>query len=182
MGREITKIGLAVFDNDRLLLVRKCGSGIYILPGGKPVRGEDDAQTLVREIDEELGCRIQLSNLLFLGSFSDDAADLPDVRVTVRLYQGRLVGAPSPRSEIDELLWFTPNVRRPVALAPSLRNSILPFLASSNPAWNQDSASLDFVVQPAHKATEPILEVAHSSVVCKPVRSRRNYRSRSEQV
>ncbi|WP_457489191.1 NUDIX domain-containing protein, partial [Tardiphaga sp. P5_C10] len=56
--REIVKIGLAVTDGARLLLVRKRGGRSYILPGGKPEQGESDFQALAREVEEELGCSI----------------------------------------------------------------------------------------------------------------------------
>ena len=49
-AREILKIGVAVTDADRLLLVRKKGTGSYILPGGKPEEGESDLQALKREV------------------------------------------------------------------------------------------------------------------------------------
>jgi 8-oxo-dGTP diphosphatase len=58
MALDITKVGLAVIKADHLLLVRKRGTISYILPGGKPERGEDDVAALCREIDEELGCRV----------------------------------------------------------------------------------------------------------------------------
>ena len=48
MTREITKIGLAVMDGERVLLVKKRGSDFLILPGGKPEKNETDAQTLSR--------------------------------------------------------------------------------------------------------------------------------------
>lgn len=129
MAREIIKIGLAVVDGNCLLLVRKRGSDFYILPGGKPEPGESDIEALSREVDEELGCRIESENLVFLGSFSDQAAGQADVRVTVKLYAGSLIGNPSPKSEIDKLVWLSPQERQAPNLAPSLRNSILPFLS-----------------------------------------------------
>jgi 8-oxo-dGTP pyrophosphatase MutT (NUDIX family) len=45
---EILKVGLAVTDADRLLVVRKRGAPSYILPGGKPEQGEDDLQAFPR--------------------------------------------------------------------------------------------------------------------------------------
>jgi len=107
--REILKIGLAVTDADRLLVVRKKGTLSYILPGGKPDIGESDLQALEREIDEELGCRLKSETIVFLGSFSDVAADMADTTVTVRLYAAQLLGEPSPKSEIEDLRWFCPN-------------------------------------------------------------------------
>lgn len=132
MTREILKIGLAVIDGDRLLLVKKRNSEFYILPGGKPEQGESDIETLSREIDEELGCRIASDRLLFLGTFSDEVAGMPDARVTIRLYAGTLIGTPSPRSEIDSLVWWIRTEYKVQTLAPSLRNSILPFLCDAN--------------------------------------------------
>src|SRR5437867_1486385 len=127
-GAQITKIGLAVIDQDRLLLVRKRGSDFYILPGGKPESSETDTETLSREVEEELGCRIASDGLVFLGAFCDEAAGMPGVNVTIRLYAGALIGTPTPRSEIDEVLWWTRGKYQDPCLAPSLRNSILPFL------------------------------------------------------
>jgi 8-oxo-dGTP diphosphatase len=128
MPREIVKIGLAVFQDDCLLLVRKRGVGCYILPGGKPERGEDDLGALAREIDEELGCGLDLGRINFLGIFRDRAAGHPDAEVVVKLYAGTLAGIPSPRAEIEQILWFNPSVAPDTDLAPSLANSIVPYL------------------------------------------------------
>ena len=129
--REILKIGLAVTDGKRILLVRKRGGHRFILPGGKPESGEPDLATLQREIREELGCSIRAESIEFLGSFTDAAADLADTSVTVRLYRGDLVGNPCPNSEIETLRWVSDS-KDESSLAPSLRNQILPFLFSNS--------------------------------------------------
>jgi 8-oxo-dGTP diphosphatase len=128
-SRKILKIGLAVTDGDRVLLVKKRGAHRFILPGGKPETGEEDLDTLQREIQEELGCSIEPRTVEFLGSFTDVAADAIDVTVTVRLYKGHLIGSPSANSEIETLRWVG-NREDEGSLAPSLRNQILPFLFS----------------------------------------------------
>lgn len=128
--REIVKVGLAVTADNRLLLVRKKGGESYILPGGKPEFGEDDRQALLREIEEELGCGVDMSSIAFLGSFSDVAADLHNTIVTVRLYSAKLTGMPAPQSEIEQLRWFKPDSESDLTLAPSLQNQIVPFLCS----------------------------------------------------
>jgi|SRR5271163_1904764 len=137
MTREITKIGLAVMDGDRVLLVKKRGSDFLILPGGKPEKNETDTQTLSRELDEELGCLLVPDQLTFLGTFSDEAAGMPGVKVTIRLYAGSVVGTPTPHAEIDSIVWWTPTERHHSVLAPSLKNSILPFLNTNFFARNQ---------------------------------------------
>jgi 8-oxo-dGTP diphosphatase len=131
MAREILKIGLAVLKGGRLLLVRKRGTACYILPGGKPEQGEDDLTALGREIEEELGCRVDLTCVRFVGDFRDRAAGHTDVDVVVKLYAGPLIGEPTPQSEIEQLLWFSPRSRKKAELAQSLSNSIVPHLIQS---------------------------------------------------
>lgn len=126
--KQIVKIGAVVMDADRLLLVKKRGGSLYILPGGKPEPGEDDIKALDRELNEELGCRFHADTIEFLGSFSDAAAELLNTIVTVRLYSARLLGNPMPMSEIETLKWFSPDEDGLTCLAPSLRNRIVPFL------------------------------------------------------
>ena len=128
--REIVKVGLAVTEANCLLLVRKRGGGSYILPGGKPEVGENDRQVLAREIYEELGCSVDFTTAIFLGEFTDKAADMLDTFVTVRLYAAQLLGSPAPKSEIESLAWYRPGVGSEVALAPSLQNKIVPFLCA----------------------------------------------------
>jgi|HubBroStandDraft_6_1064221.scaffolds.fasta_scaffold345078_1 8-oxo-dGTP diphosphatase len=128
MPRKIIKIGLAVVQDGRLLLVRKRGTDCYILPGGKPERGEDDLTALRRELREELGCTLNPSHVCYLGAFHDRAAGLSDTDVVVKLYAGTLDGDPSPLAEIEQLMWFDPHTRANLKLAPSLSNSIVPYL------------------------------------------------------
>jgi 8-oxo-dGTP diphosphatase len=128
--REVKKVGLALVEGNRILLVRKRGSQTYILPGGKPEAGEDDIEALARELDEELGCSLDLSTVTFLGSFSDKIADEENATVTVRLYSARLIGNPAPQSEIEEMLWLQAT-NKDTPLAPSLTNKIIPYLISN---------------------------------------------------
>lgn len=130
---HITKIGLAVLDDDRVLLVRKRGSDLYILPGGKPEGDEDDVTALRREIDEELGCSLSEVGLEFLGEFTDRVAGAIATTVTVRLYIGTLAGKPTPSSEIEELQWLSVLDRACARVAPSLENQILPYLLEELP-------------------------------------------------
>jgi 8-oxo-dGTP diphosphatase len=121
----IHKVGLAAERDGKLLVARKRGSDIFILPGGKPEGEESDLQTLSREIREELDCGIDRPVLR--GTFTDVAAGMVDSVVVVRLYSCNLIGEPRPCSEIEELAWV--DIRKPVLkLAPSIENGVLPFL------------------------------------------------------
>lgn len=124
--RWIKKVGLAVLDGERLLVVRKRGDTLFILPGGKPEGTESDLETLSREIREELGCEVGIPS--YVGVFSNRAAGIADAAVAVRLYCGKLLGDPVPKAEIEEIGWV--DIRKPhsMPLAPSIEKGILPQL------------------------------------------------------
>lgn len=137
--RRIVKIGLAVTEGSQVLLVRKRGGSVFILPGGKPEGAEDDLATLSREIQEELGCGLATTTVEFLGSFTDIAADAIQTEVTIKLYRGSLLGMPTPSSEIETLRWVSS--ADDCCVAPSLRNQILPFLFAATPQSPRSPAS-----------------------------------------
>lgn len=139
MPREIVKIGLAVVQDGCLLLVRKRGADCYILPGGKPEQGEDDLAALRREINEELGCTLSPQCVRYLGDFRDRAAGLTDTEVVVKLYVGTLVGDPIPQAEIEQFIWFNPRRDANTKLAPSLTDSIVPYLFQTDRAQEHHS-------------------------------------------
>jgi 8-oxo-dGTP diphosphatase len=124
----IVKIALAVIRHGNLLVVREKDSGFFILPGGCSGVSEDDRATLSREISMGLGCRVDVITLRYLGEFSDRASDEAGTMVRVRLYVGRLVGEIARRSGIKEARWFNPKRDKTNALAPSIKNKIIPCL------------------------------------------------------
>ena len=57
--RRIHVSAAVILDDDgRLLVVRKAGTTAFMQPGGKPEPGESASETLSRELDEELGIRL----------------------------------------------------------------------------------------------------------------------------
>jgi 8-oxo-dGTP diphosphatase len=122
----IEKVGLACLENGRLLVVRKRGGSVFILPGGKPEGKESDLMTLARELNEELGCGVSRPSLE--GVFTDVAAGYQNAVVVVRLYSGDIIGRPMPQAEIEELAWLDLSKPRSLPLAPSITNAILPHL------------------------------------------------------
>lgn len=122
----VQKVGLAAIQHGCVLLVRKRGGSLFILPGGKPEANEDDMQTLSRELREELGCAVRRP--CFEHTFTDHAAELHNTMVVVRLYAGELVGDPEPAAEIEEMAWLDLHASWSLPVAPSLSNYILPYL------------------------------------------------------
>ncbi len=56
-------VGVAIIRGSRVLAARRTSGG-WEFPGGKVEQGEDPESTAVREIAEELGCRIAVTGWL----------------------------------------------------------------------------------------------------------------------
>lgn len=116
----------------RVLLVRKRGTAAFMQPGGKRDPGEDDAAALIREIDEELGCRAMSETLHRLGEFFAIAANEESRQVRAVVYSVAVAGCAAPRGEIDEIAWVDPARPDGLHLAPLTREHVLPLAARSN--------------------------------------------------
>jgi 8-oxo-dGTP diphosphatase len=101
-------VGVALVHDARVLAARRCypaeTAGSWELPGGKVDDGETPEEAAVREIAEELGCRIAVTGWL-----------RPEVRISdallLRVATAVLVdGEPVPRhGEHDAVRWLRPH-------------------------------------------------------------------------
>lgn len=130
MFTPILKIAAAcLFDESgRLLVVRKRGSHIFMLPGGKTESNETPLQTLCRELEEEIGLSIEESRLQPLGHFQARAANEPDHWVEAEVFVGYLTDEVAPQAEIEALDWVELHLSPSIPLAPLLRERIIPAL------------------------------------------------------
>jgi len=127
MSRVLDIVTAVIRDADgRMLLVRKRGTTAFMKPGGKRDGGEDDLTTLARELDEELGCRLLVAELL--GNFSAPAANEAGFTVQSATYLATVEGAIAARAEIEELAWIDPAAPGDLRLAPLLTEQVLPAL------------------------------------------------------
>jgi 8-oxo-dGTP diphosphatase len=126
-GKTISVVAALIRDDaGRVLLVRKRGTSAFMQPGGKRDAGESDVAALVREIDEELGCRVAQDSARALGVFDAEAANEPGFRVHAAVYAVDVEGAIAPRAEIEQLVWVDPGALPDLPLAPLTRDHVLP--------------------------------------------------------
>lgn len=122
------KYALCIIRDSRLLVVKERDMELYLMPGGTPEAGESYAETLRRELKEELNIELDSGSLQHLGAFEDVAAGREDARVHIELYTGDFSGEISPCSEVERLVWFSKDDDWS-KLAPVTRNKILPALS-----------------------------------------------------
>jgi 8-oxo-dGTP pyrophosphatase MutT (NUDIX family) len=112
----------------RVLVVRKQGTTRFMQPGGKPEAGESPAQTLIRELDEELSLKVAEADLRPLGTFISAAANEPGHRVVADAFALRAEREDVVvQAELAELRWLEPGDRTSVPLAPLSEEHLLAF-------------------------------------------------------
>lgn len=121
---------LLIGPDGRTLLVRKRGTQAFMQPGGKIDAGESASEALARELEEELGLRIDPANAGYLGSFAAPAANEPGFEVRCELFEVRINVEVVPAAEIEEVVWISADSHSDLSLAPLTRDTILPIYRS----------------------------------------------------
>ena len=103
----VDKIAFVHVKDRRVLVALSKGSDTWYLPGGHREPGEADAETLVREVKEELSVEIVPDTIHFFGTYLAQAHGWPEgkmVRVTcyTACYEGELEAS----SEIAQIGYF----------------------------------------------------------------------------
>ena len=117
----IDKIAWLHLHAGRLLSTRSRGKDRYYIPGGKREPGETDAQTLLREIKEELTVDLDPATLAHAGTWEAPAHGHPaGVLVRMTCYQATYTGTLQPAAEIEEVVWLTYRHRAQVSAVDQL--------------------------------------------------------------
>lgn len=129
MNKIIYIAAACIIDSlNRLLVVRKHGSAIFMQPGGKIEQGEQPIETLVREIKEELQLDIPLNLPQAIGNFEAPAANEPGYLVKAELFTIQLPNSPTltASAEIAEARWLTHGDIPHINMAPLMHTYVLP--------------------------------------------------------
>jgi 8-oxo-dGTP diphosphatase len=109
MTERIVVVAAALCDGDRLLAARRSAppelAGRWELPGGKVEPGETPEAALVRELQEELGARVEV-----VARISGEWPLKPPY--VLQAWKVRLLPDspdPKPLQDHDELRWLTPD-------------------------------------------------------------------------
>ncbi|WP_238654933.1 NUDIX hydrolase [Paenibacillus piscarius] len=108
MNAIIDKIAWIYVVDGKVLGARSKGKDTYYFPGGKREPGESDAETLIREIREELSVEILQETIAEFGTFEAPAHGKEEgVLVRMTCLTADFTGELAPASEIEELAWLT---------------------------------------------------------------------------
>jgi 8-oxo-dGTP diphosphatase len=100
------KVAWVLVRDGRVLVTRNRGVDVFYFPGGKREPGESDADTLAREIDEELRTRVDTATMVHVGTFEtrNDHDGRPEFRMFC--YTAEYTGPLLASMEVVELDWF----------------------------------------------------------------------------
>lgn len=117
----IDKVAWIHVADGRVLAARSRGKDKFYLPGGKREPGETDAETLIREIREELAVEIEPSTIEPAGTFEGQAhGKAAGTVVRTTAYSAEYRGTPRASSEIEEIAWLGYEDRPRVSLVAQL--------------------------------------------------------------
>lgn len=126
---QVIQVSAIVMRDPRgyVLNVRKRGTTMLMLPGGKPEQTESPAETAIREFQEELGIGLHPALLKPLGEFRAAAANEPDHTLIAHVFTHPFVAGVRALAEIDHLEWIHPSTAR-TDLAPLTIDCVFPAL------------------------------------------------------
>lgn len=129
------KIGLLLLNDDQskfLVCEKDNFTSDFIMPGWRLEEGEDDIACIVREITEELDVKLDVLSLRYINDYTDVAAGDQTKDVSIKLYEGNIIGEPKPSNEIIKFYWIGKDDMSHPRLSPIIKNKIMPDLIAKS--------------------------------------------------
>ena len=100
------KVAWVLLRDGRVLVTRNHGIDVFYFPGGKREPGESDAETLAREIAEELQSRVDTATMVHVGTFETQRESDGHTEFRMICYTAEHSGPLLASNEIAETDWF----------------------------------------------------------------------------
>ncbi|MFV0373774.1 (deoxy)nucleoside triphosphate pyrophosphohydrolase [Microbacterium sp.] len=114
---RVPVVGAVIERDGRVLCARRGDgtfAGLWEFPGGKVEAGETPQQALVREIGEELGCRVSVG-----ASLTTSVNAAPHVEIELTTYRCALIDGERRALEHAEVRWVPVARLRDLSWAPA---------------------------------------------------------------
>src|SRR3989344_3272849 len=127
-------VGLLIIKDRKYLLTREKGKDFYAVPGGGQENGENDLQTLKRELREELDLELTFPVKHFLTTELPGKGENMIIHFTLYIPMDFVVGEINKGDDIEELLWIDTKIAQTLRdkLALLSTQVLLPMLKEKN--------------------------------------------------
>lgn len=124
---KVITVAAAIILNDQrqLLVVRKQNTSCFMQVGGKLEPNELPEHSMLREIQEEIGCQASIEQ--FVGRFETATANEPDHLLVSYVYVVSLAHTPKIDAEIAEMKWVDLEDKE-TQLAPLTTEIVMPWV------------------------------------------------------
>jgi len=122
----IHKIGAIILKDKKILVGKKKNK--FIIPGGRIEGDESHIECLKRELKEEF--EVDLVSQEYFGSYEDEAALDPGMKIKMDVYLVIVEGEPKASSEIEESIYVNSKNKNEIELGSVLDKFVIPGLES----------------------------------------------------
>jgi 8-oxo-dGTP diphosphatase len=93
---------VAVWHRDKLLMIKNSYKKRFTIPCGRVKRGENKAVAAVRELNEEVGIRLEKDQLTFVGEYAGEFESATDIGTFFEIAMAEL---PLVQADNREVVW-----------------------------------------------------------------------------